>query len=96
MARFLNASGTTYVLEELIRVWKAGAAQSDRSALKNWWKEIDGWRARNSLAYKRSSDFIMPQHAVERLYELTKDQDTYITTEVGQNQRVAFEADSLL
>ena len=75
-----------YVLEDLIRVWKAAAVQPDRSALKSWWKEIDGWRARNSLAYKRSSDFIMPQHAVERLYELTKDQDTYITTEVGQHQ----------
>jgi acetolactate synthase-1/2/3 large subunit len=28
----------------------------------------------------------MPQHAIQRLYDLTKDQDTYITTEVGQHQ----------
>ena len=28
----------------------------------------------------------MPQYAIERLYELTKDRDTYISTEVGQHQ----------
>ena len=29
---------------------------------------------------------IKPQYAIQRLYELTKDRDTYITTEVGQHQ----------
>jgi len=29
---------------------------------------------------------IKPQYAIERLYALTKDRDTYITTEVGQHQ----------
>jgi len=29
---------------------------------------------------------IKPQHAVKRLYELTKNKDTFITTEVGQHQ----------
>ena len=75
-----------YVLEDLIKGWKAAAPQTDKSAHRNWWKQIDQWRSRKSLAYERSSDFIMPQHAVERLYELTKDHDTYITTEVGQHQ----------
>jgi hypothetical protein len=28
----------------------------------------------------------MPQYAIQRLYELTKDRETYITTEVGQHQ----------
>src|SRR5690606_12095681 len=39
-----------------------------------------------SLAFRNSDDFIMPQHAIQRLYELTKDRDTYVTTEVGQHQ----------
>ena len=39
-----------------------------------------------ALAYKMNHDVIMPQHALERLYALTKDHDTYITTEVGQHQ----------
>jgi acetolactate synthase I/II/III large subunit len=75
-----------YVLEEMLRVWKAKAPTIDKAALKSWWKEIDGWRAKKSLGYKNSKDFIMPQYACQRLYELTKDRDTYITTEVGQHQ----------
>ena len=75
-----------YVLEELLRSWKMKAATVDKTALKSWWAQIDKWRARNCLAYKNSRDFIMPQYAIQRLYELTKDRDTYITTEVGQHQ----------
>ncbi len=75
-----------YVLEDILRVWKSKAPQIDKAALKGWWKEIDGWRAKKSLTYKNSDDVIMPQYAVERLYELTKDRDPYITTEVGQHQ----------
>ena len=75
-----------YVLEELIRTWKAKAATVDKTALKTWWAQIDRWRAKKCLSYKNSDDFIMPQYAIQRLYELTKDHDTYITTEVGQHQ----------
>jgi len=75
-----------YVLEDLIRTWKAKAATVDKTALKSWWAQIDKWRARKCLAYKRSSEVIMPQHAIERLYALTRDRDVYITTEVGQHQ----------
>ena len=51
-----------------------------------WWEQIDKWRAKNSLAFRNSNEIIKPQYAIERLYELTKDRDTYITTEVGQHQ----------
>ncbi|MGI9475759.1 MAG: acetolactate synthase 3 large subunit [Hyphomicrobiaceae bacterium] len=76
----------TRVMEDLLRLWKSSAPQLDKPAHKAWWKQIDTWRARKSLAYKPSDDFIMPQYAIERLYELTKDRDTYISTEVGQHQ----------
>ena len=75
-----------YALEDMLRVWRAELPQVDRNAHKGWWKQIDGWRARKSLAYKASPDYIMPQYAIERLYEKTKDRDVYITTEVGQHQ----------
>jgi acetolactate synthase I/II/III large subunit len=75
-----------YVLEELIRTWKMKAATVDKTALKTWWGQIEKWRARKCLSYKNSRDFIMPQYAIQRLYELTKDRDVYITTEVGQHQ----------
>ena len=58
----------------------------DKKALAAWWKQIDQWRARKSLAYKNSNEIIKPQYAIERLFALTKDRDTYITTEVGQHQ----------
>jgi acetolactate synthase-1/2/3 large subunit len=75
-----------YVLEDMIRLWKTRGNGPDKAAHKAWWKQIDQWRARDCLAYKRSGDFIMPQYALERLYELTKNKDVYVTTEVGQHQ----------
>ncbi len=75
-----------HVLEEIIRVWKARSVETDKAAHQAWWKQIDEWRAKKSLNYKNRDDVIMPQYAVERLYELTKGRDTYITTEVGQHQ----------
>jgi acetolactate synthase-1/2/3 large subunit len=75
-----------YVLEDLIRTWRMKGATVDKTALKSWWAQIDRWRARNCLAYRDSTDFIMPQHALQRLQALTRDRDVYITTEVGQHQ----------
>jgi acetolactate synthase I/II/III large subunit len=75
-----------HVLEDMVRLWRASAAQPDKKALDGWWKQIEKWRARNSLAYRNSNEIIKPQYAIQRLYELTKDRDTYITTEVGQHQ----------
>jgi acetolactate synthase I/II/III large subunit len=75
-----------HVLEDMVRLWRSGAMQPDKKALDAWWKEIERWRARKSLAYRNSNEIIKPQYAIERLYELTKGRDTYITTEVGQHQ----------
>jgi acetolactate synthase I/II/III large subunit len=75
-----------HVLEDMVRLWRAGAIQSDKKSLQAWWAQIDKWRARKSLAYRSSGDVIKPQYAIQRLYELTKDKDCYITTEVGQHQ----------
>jgi acetolactate synthase-1/2/3 large subunit len=75
-----------HVLEDMGRLWRASARYPDKRALEGWWKQIDGWRARKSLAYKNSNEIIKPQYAIQRLYALTKDRDTYITTEVGQHQ----------
>jgi acetolactate synthase-1/2/3 large subunit len=74
------------VITDMLAEWKARKVQPDKKALEAWWKQIERWRARKSLAYKRSDTVIKPQYALERLYALTKDRDTYITTEVGQHQ----------
>ena len=74
------------VLEDMIAVWKARGVKRSPSVLADWWKQIDGWRARQCLRYRPSDTIIKPQHAIERLYALTRDRDVYITTEVGQHQ----------
>ena len=74
------------VLDEMLRSWRAAGSVPDRKALAGWWQQIDKWRARKSLAYRNSNEVIKPQYAIQRLYELTKSRDTYITTEVGQHQ----------
>src|SRR5262249_17490173 len=74
------------VLEDRVGLCRSPAMHAKKAALVFWWKKIDKWRARQSLAYKNSNEVIKPQYAIGRLYELTKDRDTYITTEVGQHQ----------
>ncbi|MDB5482310.1 MAG: ilvI, partial [Caulobacteraceae bacterium] len=74
------------VLSALIEALKRRAPARGPERLSDWWAQIDRWRARGGFAYRPSETLIKPQHAIQRLYELTKDRDTYITTEVGQHQ----------
>jgi acetolactate synthase-1/2/3 large subunit len=60
--------------------------KSNKQKISKWWQQIQKWRTKQSLSFVNSDRVIKPQHAVQRLYELTKNQDTYITTEVGQHQ----------
>ena len=60
--------------------------KSNKQQIAKWWEQIQKWRTKNSLHFKNSDETIKPQHAVQRLYELTKHKDTYVTTEVGQHQ----------
>jgi acetolactate synthase-1/2/3 large subunit len=72
-------------LREMVKVWKQGRHKAQD--LKPWWKQIDAWRDRKSLAYRASDTVIKPQYAIDRLYELTKHRkDVFVTTEVGQHQ----------
>ncbi|MGE0233608.1 MAG: acetolactate synthase 3 large subunit [Flavobacteriaceae bacterium] len=75
-----------HVLEDMVRLWRASAPQPDRKAHDDWWGQIRGWRGRNSLAYRNSDSVIMPQYAIERLYDACKGKEVYISTEVGQHQ----------
>ncbi|WP_378945582.1 acetolactate synthase 3 large subunit [Paracoccus sp. R86501] len=75
-----------HVLEDLLKVWKSRGRKLNSAGLKNWWGQVDEWRAKNCLAYRGSETIIKPQHALQRLEALTKGRDRYITTEVGQHQ----------
>ncbi len=63
-----------------------GLKNSNKQRISKWWEQISKWRTKDSLGFINSDKEIKPQHAVKRLYELTKNQDTFITTEVGQHQ----------
>jgi len=78
-----------FVLEKLILVVKQkhpNFANSNKQKIATWWGQIENWRKKNSLGFVNSKTVIKPQFAVQRLYELTKAQDVFITTEVGQHQ----------
>jgi len=74
------------VLIELIAQIKEAQARPDAAALGAWWSQISEWRKRECLAYKGSDSVIKPQMVVDKLWQLTKDRDTYITSDVGQHQ----------
>ena len=78
-------------LRALIGAWKKSEIRQDRAALAAWWRQIDAWRAGDSLRFTQDQapgSIIKPQYAIQRLYQATQAQsrDTYITTEVGQHQ----------
>ena len=69
-----------------IKKVKPNFAKSNKQKVSKWWEQIQKWRSINSFNFVNSTETIKPQYAVQRLYELTKKKDTYITTEVGQHQ----------
>ena len=77
-------------LKAMIKVWKDEKLKAD-PALPQWWAQIDAWRGKNSLSFKNSSKLIKPQYAIDRLYELTRGREVYVTTEVGQHQMWAMQ-----
>jgi acetolactate synthase-1/2/3 large subunit len=79
----------TNVLKSFIRTLKKkhpNFEKSNKEKISKWWEQIDEWRNKRSLNFINSTKIIKPQHAVKRLYELTKQEDVLITTEVGQHQ----------
>ena len=69
-----------------IKKTKPNFEKSNKQKISKWWEKIQKWRLVKSLDFINSTETIKPQYAIQRLYELTKNKDTYITTEVGQHQ----------
>ncbi|SDZ99428.1 acetolactate synthase 3 catalytic subunit [Variovorax sp. YR216] len=75
------------VLTELISMIRESTTRPDAGALASWWDTIEGWRSKDCLKYDRGNkDVIKPQRVIETLWNMTKDTDTYITSDVGQHQ----------
>jgi acetolactate synthase-1/2/3 large subunit len=78
-------------IEALLAGWQASDIPTDKPAIAGWWRQIDEWRAKDSLKYTQDmkrGGIIKPQYAIQRLYEITRarKQEVFITTEVGQHQ----------
>ena len=76
----------SYILSTLIARWKDRGSKVNKKKLSSWWKSINDWKSVKSLGYENSSKVIKPQYAVQRLEELTKSYDRFVSTEVGQHQ----------
>lgn len=75
------------VLTELISMIRESAVKPDAKALANWWETIEGWRSRDCMKYDRNNtEVIKPQMVIETLWNMTRDADAYITSDVGQHQ----------
>jgi len=75
------------VLVELIDMIKESGLKPDAKALAGWWETIEGWRGRKCLDYDRgNTEVIKPQYVIETLHAMTKGQDVYVTSDVGQHQ----------
>jgi len=75
------------VLTEMIGMLRELTAKPDPQSLAAWWETIEAWRSRDCLKYDHgSSDVIKPQYVVETLWNMTKDADAYVTSDVGQHQ----------
>ncbi len=76
----------TSVLRDMLRIWKAKNLKTDKPALKKWWAQIGKWQAKDSLGFEQDDGPIKQQYALSRLRELTRGDDVYVTTDVGQHQ----------
>jgi len=74
------------VLREMIRLIRESGRQPDRAALEAWWEQIEEWRSMDCLRYDRGAEVIKPQYVIEKLYEVTRELDVYVTSDVGQHQ----------
>ena len=62
----------------MIKSWKKQANNVSKPKLDMWWEKIDEWRSLDCLKFSQKGQEIKPQYAIKRLYELTKDKDTFI------------------
>ncbi|MEY3264402.1 MAG: biosynthetic-type acetolactate synthase large subunit [Pseudomonadota bacterium] len=72
------------ILSELLK--RIEQQQLDASRLHDWWQQIAGWRARQSLAFDDTPDAIAPQALMCRLQQQLAGRDAIVSTDVGQHQ----------
>lgn len=73
------------VLQEMNHLLTNSSKKPQKKAIEEWWKIINGWRAKQCMSYDRNSDKIKPQSVIEMVHDITSG-DAYVTSDVGQHQ----------
>src|SRR5207245_2906878 len=75
------------VLRELNAMLRATPNGNAIEQRKPWWNQINEWQTKHPMTYVQPPDAqIKPQYIIDRLYELTRDRDPIVATDVGQHQ----------
>ncbi len=69
---------------------RIAAGKPLKPAHTDWLRQVDLWREQEPLRYPDRDDAILPQYAIDRLWQIVRDRnvlaDTIVTTGVGQHQ----------
>ena len=76
------------VLEQMLELLDHEETQQPLDEIRDWWQQIEQWRARHCLQYDTQSGKIKPQAVIETIWRLTHG-DAYVTSDVGQHQMFA-------
>ncbi|MDG1750905.1 MAG: acetolactate synthase 3 large subunit [Thalassotalea sp.] len=76
------------VLQQILDELTETQFSPDKTALEQWWQEINEWRAVDSVSYQQDDSKIKPQRVVEAMYKITKG-EAYVCSDVGQHQMFA-------
>ena len=76
------------VLEQMLELLEHEETQQPLDEIRDWWQQIEQWRARHCLQYDTQSGKIKPQAVIETIWRLTNG-DAYVTSDVGQHQMFA-------
>jgi len=76
------------VLEQMLELLEQEESGQALDDIRDWWQQIEVWRARKCLSYNTSGESIKPQAVIETIHRLTHG-DAYVTSDVGQHQMFA-------
>jgi acetolactate synthase-1/2/3 large subunit len=76
-------SDIRYALEELNQMLDPSIGPANWKA---WLAQIDQWRETESIRFEDRDDCILPQRAIQELWEQTRDHETIVAVGVGQHQ----------